>query len=277
MAVRRRADPVDSGRLRPLVAGAHGPDPRVVLLHGQPGDRHDWDEVVLAVGDRVSMLVPDRPGYGRTGGPAGGFAANADAVVELLDRRRIERVVLAGYSWGGGVALAAALKHPDRVSGLVLVSSVGGQGSTGQIDRLLAAPVLGPALAVAGLAALRAARVRRLLAPVHAPSNPKAVDALPSGWLRSWRSFVAEERGMLRELPGLTERLAEIRAPAVVLIGDADRVVRPPTQEALAAALPGADCVRVPGCGHLLPREAPRVVADAMVRMASAGDAKIEV
>lgn len=263
-----RPEPVAADRLRPMAVDDRGAGPPVVLLHGQPGDHHDWDDVVAALGGGVRTLAPDRPGYGRTGGPAGGFAANADALVGLLDERGLPGATLVGHSWGGGVAIAAAVRHPARVSGLVLVSSVGGDRSGSTLDRVLGAPVVGPMLAFGGLAALRAARVRRLLAPVTAPGNPAAMESLPAGWLSSWRSFVAEERGMLRELPALAGGLAGVVAPAVVVIGGADRVVPPASQERLAASLPGAQAVRVPGCGHLLPREAPDAVAAAIVQVA---------
>lgn len=240
----------------------------MVLLHGQPGDGRDWDAVVDQLAGRVLALTPDRPGYGRTGGPAAGFAANADAVAGLLDRRGLSRATLVGHSWGGGVALAVAQRHPDRVHGLVLVSSIGGEASLGPVDRCLAAPVVGPLLTIVGMTALRAAAVRRLLASVHAPGNPKAVESLRPGWTSSWRSFVAEERWMLRELPGLVAALPAVRAPAVVVLGEADRVVRPASQEALAVQL-SADVVRLAGFGHLLPREAPAQVAEAILRIAS--------
>ncbi len=242
--------------LRAMEADVLGEGPAVVLLHGQPGDRHDWDLVAGALGRDVRVLVPDRPGYGRTGGRAGGFAANSERVIELLDRHGIDRALVVGYSWGGGVALDVAQRHADRVTGVVLVSSIGGPGSVNTLDRLLAAPLVGPLMAIAGFAALRASRIRRLLAP--------AVDALPDGWLASWRSFVAEERAMLRELPRVTSQLGVTDVPVVVVFGDADRVVPPGSQEALAASLPHADVVRVPGCGHLLPREAPDALAGAI-------------
>jgi len=60
--------------------------------------------------------------------------------------------------------------------------------------------------------------------------------------------------------------------PAVVIIGDADRVVSPASQEALAARLPRAEVIRMGGYGHLLPREAPDVVATAIRRAAGALD-----
>jgi pimeloyl-ACP methyl ester carboxylesterase len=236
-----------------------------VLLHGQPGDARDWDSVVQRLaGSPWRAIVPDRLGYGRTGGPAGGFAANADAVVALLEQLGIGQATLVGHSWAGGVALAAALRHPDRVQRLILVSSVGGPGSVDRLDRILGLPVLGSALTLSGLAALRVSRLRRLLAPVHAPRDPTALETLPEGWMSSWRSFVTEQRALLHELPGIAGQLEEIAPPSVVVIGGVDRVVTPASQESLALRL-GSAVVRVPGGGHLIPREAPDVVVEAIV------------
>lgn len=253
--------------LRAMVADDLGSGPPVVLLHGQPGGRHDWDPVVARLGGRLRLLVPDRPGYGRTGGVAGGFAANADAVAALLDRHGVERATVVGYSWAGAVALEVAHRHPARVTALVLVASVGGAGSIDDLDRLLGIPVLGPALALGGLAVVAAARLRRLWTPGPAPGGPVR-DAPRDRWLAPWRSFVAEERAMLDELGAVTARLPSIEAATIVVVGGADRVVRPRAQEALAAELPRAEVVRVPGRGHLLPRDASHVVADAILRVA---------
>ena len=236
-----------------------GAGPPVVLLHGQPGDRRDWDAVVAEVGERARVLVPDRPGYGRTGGPAGGIAANGDAVVSLLDRFGIDRAVLGGHSWGGAVALDVAQRHPERVASLVLVASVGAEGSIEDFDRLLGAPVIGPVLAIGGLLALRAPRVRRLVAPND------VVHLLSKSWVFSWRSFVTEQRALTAELPAITAALPRTSVPTVVVMGENDRVVRPRVQEALASALPNSSLVRLPGRGHLLPWEAPSDVAAAVV------------
>ena len=58
----------------------------MVLLHGQPGSADDWDHVIPLIEGDFTVVVPDRLGYGRTGGEAGGYAANADALAGLLDR-----------------------------------------------------------------------------------------------------------------------------------------------------------------------------------------------
>ncbi|MST32634.1 alpha/beta fold hydrolase, partial [Acidimicrobiaceae bacterium USS-CC1] len=74
-------------RCAPPLAGIdRGEGPVVVLLHGQPGTSADWSAVVPLLADRFRVLAPDRPGYGRTAGPAAGFAGNAEAVLAHLDR-----------------------------------------------------------------------------------------------------------------------------------------------------------------------------------------------
>ena len=100
-----------------LAADRHGngEGPAVILLHGQPGSAADWDAVVPLLAPDFTVVVPDRPGYGRTGGPARGFAGNATAVLDLLDHMGIARAIAVGHSWGGGVALAVAEVAPVRV------------------------------------------------------------------------------------------------------------------------------------------------------------------
>ncbi len=113
-----------------------------MLLHGQPGSPADWHQVAERLPARLHAVAPDRPGYGSSPLPAGGFAANARAVIDDLDARGIERAVLVGHSYGGGVALSAASLAPERVEAVVLLASVG-PGCANGWDRLLAAPAPG--------------------------------------------------------------------------------------------------------------------------------------
>src|SRR5689334_19636453 len=83
--------------------------------HGQPGSPADWQPVTARLPAQLHAIAADRPGYGSSPLPAGGFAANARAVLDDLDARGITRAVLVGHSYGGGVALAAAALAPCRV------------------------------------------------------------------------------------------------------------------------------------------------------------------
>src|SRR6202050_4733261 len=122
----------------PAWLGAH----ELVLLHGQPGSPADWQLVTRRLPAQLHAVAADRPGYGSSQLPAGGFAAHARAVLDDLDSRGVTRAVLVGHSYGGGVALSAASLAPGRVEAVVLLASVGPGCVTGW-DRLLAAPGVG--------------------------------------------------------------------------------------------------------------------------------------
>ena len=256
--------------------------PVVVLLHGQPGAGGDW----AALADQLSrdhrVLAPDRPGWGSDARAAMGIAANADALEKVLEAAGVQSpVTVVGHSFGGGVALAFALKHPERVGALVLVGSVGVSGSLSGFDRLLAVPLLGNGILRAGAATLR----RMLIAATHLPKrHPGArvanlVSVLPTVQAaigtdgrpivgRSRQSFLVEQRALLAETPELERSLCHIAVPTAVVTGASDHVVPASAARSLAGRVPGAELVVIAG-GHLLPFDHPEKVA-AVVRRYSA-------
>ena len=246
-------------------------DTAVVLLHGQPGTAEDWDRVVPLIEDRYTVVVPDRPGYGRTGGPATGFAGNAAATIDMLDRLGLDRAVLVGHSWAGGVGLAAAATRPGRVTGLVLVSSVGPGEQVRWDDRLLAAPLVGEALAAGTIGGLGLVLGRNRVQSLadrfldgRAHEAVVALTRLTRGGSLVWRSFLTEQRALLQELDGLGAGLPRITAPTAIVHGGNDRLVPVSVAEGLAAAIDGATLKVVPGAGHLLPHDRPDEIASAI-------------
>jgi pimeloyl-ACP methyl ester carboxylesterase len=244
----------------------------VVLLHGQPGSGADWKQVEGQLPYGLSVLAVDRPGYGASRRPAGGFASGARALLADMDARGIDQAVLVGHSYGGGVALAAARLAPERVAGLVLLASVGPGCLTGA-DWPLAAPVSGelcafmawqltPWLARAGLAAVARLRRRPLAANEFVNLQVWGYANRDHGGL--WRSFLAEQRALVRELDELAASLPEVSQP-VLLIADAqDKIIPVRATHRLAAALPDARVQLLNGRGHHLPRRAAPRIADAI-------------
>ncbi len=272
----------DGGRPQPapgarLSAEIYGPPGRpVVLLHGQPGTAADWKRVIALVEDRYEVIAPDRPGYGATGGPATGFAGNARAVLDLLDRLGRSRALIVGHSWAGGAAIWAAATYPERVSGLVLVSSVGPGERLAWNDRLLGAPLAGEAIAAAagGALTLVAGNSRvQSLADSHLPRRARDgyryLARLAAGQDRLWRTFLVEQRHLLSDLGGLEPVLARVEAPTVVLHGASDRTVEPAVAVHLASRISGAKLIMVAGARHLIPQDHPGAVAAAIDEVAS--------
>ncbi|MBO9679708.1 MAG: alpha/beta fold hydrolase [Acidovorax sp.] len=103
----------------------------VLLIHGSgPGVSAwaNWRLVMPALSERARVIAPDMVGFGCSERPDG-FVYGMDAwvrqAVGLLDALGIERTDLVGNSFGGGLALALAIRHPGRVRRLVLMGSVG--------------------------------------------------------------------------------------------------------------------------------------------------------
>jgi pimeloyl-ACP methyl ester carboxylesterase len=103
--------------------------PAVVLLHGSPGTRHDFDGVLEALARDRCAIAPDLPGFGQStrGVPDYSVRAHADYVEALLDALGEREVHVVGFSMGGGVAIALADQAPKRVRSLTLLSGLGVQ------------------------------------------------------------------------------------------------------------------------------------------------------
>jgi pimeloyl-ACP methyl ester carboxylesterase len=259
-----------------ICVGGH----QIVLLHGQPGSGADWQQLVDRLPSGLRVVALDRPGYGASRQPAGGFAVNARAVVAELDGRGIERAVLVGHSYGGGVALAVAKLAPARVEALVLLASVGPGCLTGW-DWLLAAPVAGevcaftawqltPWLARARLAAI--ARRRPIVAEEHVNWHIWGQAHHDHGPL--WRSFLTEQRALVHELGDLTDSLASVAQPVLLLADPHDTLIPVSTTHQLAAVMPDARVQLVSKLGHHLPRRGAPQIAAAIAAFLAALDTR---
>ena len=116
---------VDVGEYKVKVALA-GRGPSMVMLHGeerQPSWR-DW-EGFLGLADSYSLIIPDLVGFGGSSRPSEvpDYKAQARIVHELLEVMKVDKATLAGYSWGGQVALEVAISWPESIESLLLVAS----------------------------------------------------------------------------------------------------------------------------------------------------------
>jgi pimeloyl-ACP methyl ester carboxylesterase len=263
-----------AGKEGPLLAvDCRGEGPAVVLLHGQPGSSADWNRVVPLLSASHQVIVPDRPGYGRTAGRATGFTGNASAVASTLRHLGVDGAVVVGHSWAGGIALAAAVHHPELVRGLVLVGSVRPGEALGLVDRMLATPALGDALSAMTIGSTALVlRNRRVRALVDRRFDGRvrevigALEGLTGARTRApvWRSFVSEQRRLFDELGALAPWLGAISVPTVIVSGGSDRIVPAAVGERLAAQIPGAVHRVVQGAHHLLPLDHPEDIAAAV-------------
>jgi pimeloyl-ACP methyl ester carboxylesterase len=125
------SSPVDGFR---LAYDRTGEGPPVVLLHGWPGDRHDFRLITPELAGTADVVVPDLRGFGDSdrhpGDTAEAYAgaAQARSVLGLITELGLEQVVLAGYDIGSRIAQVVAGQAPERVRALVVAPPVPGAG-----------------------------------------------------------------------------------------------------------------------------------------------------
>jgi len=251
--------------------------PVIVLLHGSNASLHTWDAWAARLEDRYRVIRFDQIGHGLTG-PNPTRDYRAAAFVDTLDRvvRKlgVARFALAGNSMGGGVAWRYALAHPDRVTALVLVDSVGqpepGGGNAPLAFRIARLPVL------RDLAAMITPRSLIADGLPSAYANPAlAIDAqIDLYWelLRYPGNRVATiDRFASQSEPATPAMLRQLKMPVLILWGERDALIPVASGRWLQAHIPGSRLIVYPGVGHIPMEEAAdRSAADVAAFLAAA-------
>jgi pimeloyl-ACP methyl ester carboxylesterase len=259
-----------------------GEGPPVVLLHGNAVTLDDW--IVSGVFDLVAasrrVMAFDRPGFGYSERPRGTSwtpATQATLLRKACRRLGVERAVVVGHSWGTLVALAWALRAPEEVAGLVLVS--GYYYPSTRLDAALVAltavPILGDLLnhTVSPLLTRMTlpGTLRTMFAPRRVPDRFR--DAFPKSLIprpKQIRAMSQEGAIMVPAAAALRRHYGELSCPSTVMTGDPDRIIDPKDQSIrLVRELMEAELRIVPGAGHMVHHAVPLAVAETINQVAS--------
>jgi pimeloyl-ACP methyl ester carboxylesterase len=244
--------PIEGAELYYELAGA---GPPLVLVHAGFVDRRMWDEQVPIFAQHYRVVRYDRRGFGNSTLTPGPFSHRRD-LYQLLQFLGIERAHLLGCSMGGAAIIDFALEHPEMTTSLVLVSSaLGGYQFQGDMPKPL--QELFAALQANDLnrAAELAVRIwidgpRRtpdqVDGRIRARGRAMSLTALPN-------IFVAEEPLE----PSAFERLHELAAPTLVIMGELDDASIATMSEVLTTRIVGARKVIISGAAHLPNMEKP--------------------
>ena len=183
----------------------------------------------------------------------------------VLDRLGVQRAVLGGNSFGGYVAWATALAHPERAAGLVLVDAMGYPTEEKSVPigfRLARSPALAPLLKHVLPRSVVDSSLRNTYGD---PSRvtPALVDRYYELTLREGnRAAVAERFRQAGNRADLSARVRELRLPTLILWGGRDRLIPPENAEHFHRDIPGSTLQLFPELGHVPHEEdAPRTVA----------------
>jgi pimeloyl-ACP methyl ester carboxylesterase len=199
----------------------------------------------------------------------------ADDAAGLLDHLDVDAAHVVGASMGGMIAQTLAVRHPDRVLSLVSIMSTTGGRKVGRPQRRLIPLLLRPVPRDPDGYVKRMMAGARLIGSKGFPQDPERLKTMlaraydrgvhPSGTLRQLGAIVASG--------DRTPALASVRAPTLVIHGDADPLVTPSGGQATAAAIPGARLLTIEGMGHDLPRQVWARLVAAITTHARAAEA----
>jgi len=250
-----RSVDVNGGRLEFDVAGDGSPP--VVFLHPGLWDRRTWDDQFGVFAKTYRAVRYDARGYGRSSRPEPGHPySRVDDLAAVMDATGVDRGALVGCSMGGGIALDFVLAHPERVSALVLAAPglAGFEGTSdeeaawqaewGELDR-----AIDEAIAAGELERAQDLRLR-IWAPLG--TDDSAGRRIRAIAFDNLHEITMDESGDSRPVPPAIERLEDIGAPTLVLPAEHDPPWHARICELLAARIPHARLVQIPGTDHVV-------------------------
>lgn len=240
-----------------------GAGPPLVLLHAFPLSSAMWADVLPALAGSARVITPDQRGFGKSplGSEPPSLDLAADDAAALLDRLGIDRAVLGGLSMGGYVAMAVCRRHSDRLAGLVLADTrATADTEQAAANRLrIAEEVLGPA----GTAVL-SDWVPNLYGDTTERDRPAVVERVRAMVTATPAAAVSWAQHAMAARPDSFDTLRALAVPALVVVGEEDRLTPVADAEAMVEALPAARLAILPRCGHLPTMEDPPAFAAAV-------------
>ena len=251
---------------RPGPQGASGP--AFMLLHGFTFNSFTWARTLDAFGALGHTVAYDQIPYGLSAKLVAGDWTGENPYVKesaiaqvfaTMDALGLPKAILVGNSSGGTLALEAALAHPERVEGLVLVAPwvfaqrptmpawVGDLPQLQRISLFIGRKLGDPTLVRYSYAhPERVTPERQALATIHKRM---------ANWDLAWGALLDRS---LSSPVNVSERLYRVQQPALLLTGDSDKLVKPEDTRRVAEALPRATLAVLPDCGHAPQEECPQ-------------------
>jgi pimeloyl-ACP methyl ester carboxylesterase len=243
---------ITSGKATLSAESSGSGTPDVLLVHAGVTDQRSWRHVIEQLPDH-RCLTYDARGYGRTTYEKEDGWSQVDDALAVLDSYDVGSAVVIGCSMGGRTSVDLTLTHPERVRALVLIGpALSGAPEPTYEPEVLTLDEEWEAAEERG----DQETVNRLEARVWL-DGPTAPEGRVRGAARELflemnaRALEADEPGERREDAAAWGRLAEIAVPTLVMVGEHDLRYVKENCAHLAATIPGARLVELPGVAHV--------------------------
>jgi pimeloyl-ACP methyl ester carboxylesterase len=263
---------IDGVRLHYVERGTGTP---LVLLHGNGSMIEDFQSsgLIDLAAKKYRVIAFDRPGFGHSDRPRGTVwtpKAQADLIAAALKRIGVPRAIVLGHSWGTLVAIALALKYPQKVQALILAS--GYYFPNARADVLIlsppAIPLIGDLLShtVSPLLSrlMWPLLLRKIFGPRRVPRKfkgfPEEMAVRPS----QIRASAAESALMIPSAHTLSKEYRQLQMPVAIVAGAQDRLIKCEQSAKLHRDIPHSTLRSVPNAGHMVHQTATAEIMSAI-------------
>lgn len=231
---------------------AQGVKPPLVLIHGAGGNYLHWHPQLRRLSD-YRIFAPDLPGHGKSGGRGQqSIEGYADSILEWMEATELHSAVFVGHSMGNAIVLNLVLNYPKNVLGLV---SIGGGA------RLRVKPEL---LDATSNPTTYHQAIEQIIKLSFSPNTSEQITMLAAERMQQVRPSVLHGDFLACMAFDVTEDLARIYRPTLVLCGAEDQMTPPRFSQYLADNIPNAEIEIIPDAGHMVILEQPGGVAQAL-------------
>lgn len=244
----------------------HGSGPiRIALTHSLAMNGDFWRLVIAALGDKATVLTWDCRGHGASDKPPGPYTVElfADDLAAVFDEVGWDKAIVGGASMGGTVALAFALRHPERVTALALFDTTASYGPNALAEWRLRAEKA----AAEGLASMVAFQQTRWFSDGFRESHADVLNECAKVFCANDIAAYGETCLMLGSA-NLLDDLSKISAPTSILVGEEDYATPLQMAETLNQGIAGSTIEVIRGARHLTPLESPELVAARLMELA---------
>jgi pimeloyl-ACP methyl ester carboxylesterase len=248
-----------------LTAVRMGQGRDMVVLHSLLADRHAFDPVLPALAAKHRVTLFNMPGFhGSLPTVLPLMDAYIAAIEDGFDEFGISNdSILVGNGFGGTVALAFALAHPERIAKLVLIDAAACFPDAGRKEFA----AMADKVKESGLGAVAEIAARWVFSPAYLAAHPEKIEERKQVLLGiDPKAFLAA--CTILQATDLTPLLPRLQVPTLVVCGELDQATPPALNKAIADKVAGARYVELPGCGHCPPLEQPEAFVAAIKEFA---------
>lgn len=232
----------------------------LLLLHSLLADRSIFDRIVPVLAGERRVIVPDLPGFGNSSPAGATIEGIADRLAELFDALGLgSDADILGNGFGGFVASMLAIRHGARFDRLVLADT----GIRFSDEGRKAFRAMAGRVGEHGMEGVVDVAMKRLFPESYIRAHPEMVTERRAALVQTNPDFFAEACSALAELD-LSADIGSIGNPTLVVVGELDAATPPDMARDLAAAIPGAELIEMPGCGHAPMAQAPEAFVGAI-------------